>query len=232
MEDPTIQALRLRAVRLMSAAGRAAARAEVAAANHKAAALRSNAVNDRVGRANEWAAAVTNESVARRSEESARRVSLGAARAARGATARAAAIEQQMQVRQVRADRLAGKQQRIRDRQVAAVDQARVRSAQNMRWAGICQAEDEAEVAMRWKFHEQKARDQRREEQAVQREAAEATRKAVMIQRRARRIEAQLVASHDADNDGTLDSAEFKRLVAGVAGDGRVDAGDFQRMLR
>ena len=230
-DDPTLQALRLRAVHLMSAASRAAARVEVATAHHKAAALRSGAVKGQVGRCDEWADAVTNESVTRSSEESARRVALGSARAARGATARATAIEDHMQVRQVRENRLAVKQQRIRDRQVAAVEQTRVRSAQTMRWAGMCHAEEEAQVAWRWKLHEQKARDKRREEAAVQREAAAATRTALLVQERTRKIEKRLVASHDVDNDGTLNAAEYQQLVAGVAGDGRVDAGDFQRIL-
>ena len=230
-DDPTLQALRLRAVHLMSAASRAAARVEVATAHHKAAALRSGAVKGQVGKCDEWADAVTNESVTRSSEESARRVALGSARAARGATARAGAIEDHMQVRQSRENRLAIKQQHIRDRQVAAVEQARIRSAQTMRWAGMCHAEEEAQVAWRWKLHEQKARDKRRGEAAVQREAAAATRTAVLIQERTRRIEKRLVASHDADNDGTLNAAEYQQLVAGVAGDGRMDAGDFQRIL-
>lgn len=230
-DDPALQALRLRAVHLMSAASRAAARVEVATAHHKAAALRSGAVKGQVGRCDEWADAVTNESVTRNSEESARRVALGSARAARGATARATAIEDHMQVFSLRENRLAVKQQRIRDRQVAAVEQTRVRSAQTMRWAGMCHAEEEAQVAWRWKLHEQKARDKRREEAAVQREAAAATRTAVLIKERTRTIEKRLVASHDVDNDGTLNAAEYQQLVAGVAGDGRVDAGDFQRIL-
>ena len=230
-EDPTVQALRLRAVHLMSAASRAAARVEVAAAQHKAAALRSGAVKGQLGKCDEWADAVTRESVTRSSEESARRVALGSAGAARGATARATAIEDHVQARQVRENRLAVKQQRIRDRQAAAVEQARVRSAQTMRWAGICHAEEEAQVAWRWKLHEKKARAKRLEEAAMQREAAEATRTAVLIQERTRKIERRLVASHDADHDGTLDAAEYEQLVASVAGDGRVDAGDFQRIL-
>ena len=69
------------------------------------------------------------------------------------------------------------------------------------------------------------------EEAAVQREAAAATRTALLVQERARKIEKRLVASHDVDNDGTLNAAEYQQLVAGVAGDGRVDAGDFQRIL-
>ena len=196
-DDPAVQALRLRAVHLMSAASRAAARVEVATAQHKAAALRSGAVKGQLGKCDEWADAVTRESVTRSSEESARRVALGSARAARGATARATAIEDHVRARQVRENRLAVKQQRIRDRQAAAVEQARVRSAQTMRWAGICHAEEEAQVAWRWKLHEQKARAKRLEEAAMQREAAGATRAAVLIQERTRKIERRLVASHE-----------------------------------
>ena len=232
MDDISLEAVRLRAVHLMSAASRAAARSEVATARHKAAALRSGAVKDHVGNCNEWAAAVTKESIARRGEESARRVFLGSARAARGASARATALEEHMQVRQVRADRLEVKQRRIRDRQVAAVEQTRVRSAQTMRWAGMCHAEEEAQVAWRWKLHEQKARDKRREEAALRREAAAATRTAVLVLERSQRTEALLIASHDVDSDGRINAAEYQQMVAGVAGDGRIDAGDFQRMLR
>ena len=231
MEDPTLQALRLQAVHLMSAASRAAARLEVASVQHKAAALQTNAMKDNVGNADAYTAAVTKESVARQSEQSSRRVSLGTARAAIGATARATAVEENMQVQQARADRLAGKVDRIRDRQVAGDEQARVRSAQVMRWAGMCRVKEDAQVARQRKLDEQKARDKRRAEAAVRREAAAAMRTAVLIQARARRVEAKLVAAHDKNQDGVFDTAEFQQLVAGVAGDGRVDAGDFQRII-
>ena len=137
-----------------------------------------------------------------------------------------------MQIRQASAERFASVQQSLRARHASEAEAARVREVQGVRWAAGHWAEEQAAEAWRLKLHQREATQKRREAATAQREARAATRRANALQQRARRVEAQLLKSHDVNDDGVLDTAEFGRLQKEVEGDGRVDQRDFLRLAR
>ena len=215
----------------MATASRAAARYEVATAAHDAAALWSDAVKDSPS-AFAWTAATIEESVARRAESAARRALHGGVAAARAAAARVEAAEARERAQLAYADRLAQKRLAIRDRQDLAAADARVRTAQQDRWAAGQHAQESAAAAWRRELGQRAALQQQRQLAAAQAKAHAAARAAAALQERAQRAEATLLQRHDANRDGVLDAGEFHRLEAEVMGDGRFDEEDFLRLLR
>lgn len=230
MAEQTLHALRARAADRIGAATRAAARCELAVSLERATAEKSEALRG-VASADVVAKAITEESAARLGAQAARRGFRGATCSAQAAAARAHATEARIHHRHSVAQEVAQRKQDIRGRQAAWQAEAAIRQTQERLWASRCVAKaTEADAWRKTMAHRQAAEKQAKLAEA-HRQAAAAARKAEVIKRRSARMAAELAARHDTNDDGVLDEAEFARLESQVAGDGRIDQGDFLRMI-
>ena len=228
--EQTLYALRARAADRMGAATRAAARCELAVSLEKVTAEKSEALRG-IASADVVADAITEESSARLGAQAARRGFRGATCAAQAAAARAHATEARVHHRHSVTQEVAQRKQEIRGRQAAWRSEAVIRQGQERLWTTTCVAKaTEADTWRQTMAHRQTAEKQAKLAEA-HRQAAAAARKAEVIKRRSARMAAQLATRHDDNNDGVLDEQEFARLESQVAGDGRIDQGDFLRMI-